>query len=137
MAEDEHVEITEFKEPTILLSIGKSLKDGRSIYDAARFAWRVNPEKVTRSYRLVLAHSDGRVVGAYRPTEWLEANHRNFPGPELRMDPQDEFTNWMPGRYGFTGKCAKDVWNFYVGKRVPEKLRRSQNPVRYCKPTRS
>lgn len=136
MAKDYDAESIEFMEPTILLSIGKALQDGRSIYDAARFAWRVDLERVQR-YKLALAHAAGIVVGAFRPTQWLPATNKNFPGKELRISPKDDRINCMPGRYGFVGKPAEDVWDLYVNKRVPGDFLGGQAPVRYCESDRS
>ena len=117
----------EVDEPLVLISMGKSLDEGQSIYDGVRWAWRVSPLSV--GHKLVLAHNRGMVVGAYRPDEWLEATSDNFPG-------------WrdVPGRYGFHGKKAEsEVWNKYVGKRVPDEYRQAagQNPIRYCDPPQS
>ena len=38
-----------------------------------------------------------------------------------------------PDRFGFEGDRADDVWDNYVGKRVPERFLGSQNPLRYLK----
>jgi len=61
----------EAHEPLILISIGKSYNEAnKSIYEAVRGCWVINPKKA-RSYKLVLAHRRGIVVGVFRPTEWL------------------------------------------------------------------
>ncbi len=98
----------------ILISIGKSYQEeGRSIYDAVRYAWRVN-EKRARRNKLVLAHRQGLVVGAFRPKEWLEATRENF----LALDSD------IPGRWGFVGDPAEEeTASIYVGKRVSDEYR--------------
>ena len=107
----------------LLLSIGQTYDEDADIYEITRFAWRLSVENARG--RLVLAHSDGVVVGAFRPQRWLEATSRNFPGKG------DD-----PDRWGFVGLEASDVWHDYVGKRVPDRYRPrgAANPVRYCDP---
>ncbi len=113
----------EIREPTVLINVYRSLREGRDPYDAVRWAWKVNINRI-RQYNLVLAHDSGKVVGAFRPIEWAPATRENFPG--LRTD--------EPDRWGFVGVRAEpDAWNLYVGKRLANH-QRGQNPVRYCDP---
>ena len=117
----------EVKDPLILVSISKSYYSRNDVYDAVRSAWKINVSRAG-SYKLVLGHVRGLVVGAYRPEKWLEATRENFPG----LLAEDE-----PGGRGFVGKPAETaIWNYYVNKRVPERYRRlgSRAPVRYCDP---
>jgi hypothetical protein len=68
-------------------------------------------------YKLVLAHRRGIVLGAFRPTKWLEATPENFPWLDEPIS----------GRYGFEGKPAEEsVRNYYTqsNRRVPDRLRR-------------
>lgn len=115
----------EVGEPLILISIGQSfLDEALDIYHAVRSSWKISPARV-QDRRLVLAHYRGKVVGAFRPAQWLEATEENFPGRSA------------PGRWGFCGEPAEAaVQDRYVGKRVPEEYRRkgAANPVRYCDP---
>ena len=113
------------EEPLMIISIAITAKEGRPIYDAVRHAWKINPDRA-RDYKLVLARDGAKVVGAFRPHEWLEATRENFP-------------EWddSPGRYGFVGEPAESaVWEHYVGKRIPDRYRPrgAANPVRYCRP---
>ena len=114
-------------EPLILISIAKSYEDEeRDIYDAVRYAWRVNATNA-KKFKLVLAHRRGLVVGAFRPTKWMEATKANFP--EMNVE--------MPGRWGFEGlPVEKATAGRYVGKRVPDEYRAkgAANPVRIIKP---
>ena len=115
------------REPLILISIGRSYEqEGMTIYDAVRYAWKVNIARI-KSFNLVLAHHRGIVVGAFRPKNWLEATLENFPG----------FESDSPGRWGFVGVDAdKKIARVYLRKRVPDKYRRrgAANPLRYVDP---
>ena len=121
----------EVKESLMLIYVGRDLDhwQGNS-YQAVRCAWRLNSTKAN-DYGLVLAHANGLVVGAYRPsTEWIPATRENFPG-RLGEDFIEPETG-SPTRWGFVGDPANDVWHQYVGKRVPDEYKGAQNPVRYC-----
>ena len=107
------------EEPLILISIGRLWKE-LGIYGAVRGVWRLNMERA-KKHNLVLAHVRGVVRGAYRPKEWLKGTVEEFPE-----------------RIGFEGTEAElDVWNKYVGKRVPAKYRKrgAQASARYLSPT--
>ena len=124
------VEPFEVKEPLILIYVGRYLYLRDDPYYAVHCAWKVNRNKAN-SYKLVVAHANGLVVGAYRPNgEWIPATRENFPG---RVE--EDFVNpatGSPTRWGFVGYPANDVWHQYVGKRVPEEYKGAQNPIRYC-----
>ena len=68
----------------------------------------------------------GLVVGAFRPEgPWIDATKENFP--EL-------LTEDIPGKRGFNGgRAENEVWEQYVGKRVPTRYQKkgAANPVRY------
>ena len=115
-------------EPLILISIARSFEDeSRSIYDAARAAWVINPARAAE-HRLVLAHRHGIVLGAFRPVgPWLSATKAEFPW--LAED--------IPGRWGFVGEEADhETTRLYVGKRVPDRYRPrgAANPIRFIAP---
>lgn len=114
----------EAREPLILICIRDTYDEpDRSIYDAVRGVWVINPKKA-ENYKLVLAHRHGIVVGAFRPAIWLPGNKANFTW--LHED--------MPKRFGFEGKPAEPaVAVHYIGKRVPDEYRRkgAANPVRF------
>ena len=119
------------RESLLLIFIGRYLHVTGDPYDSVRCHWRVNVDRARG--RLVLAQADGKVVGAYRPSKWIPATRANFPG---RVD--EDFVNPLtdkPTRWGFVGEpAANEVWSLYVGKRVPDQYRGSQNPVQYCEP---
>lgn len=111
----------EVGEPLLLISVAQTYKEGETPYHAVQYAWKVDVERA-RCYNLVLARVGAQVVGAYRPYEWLEATRENFPSRKPH-----------PGRWGFYGREAEpEVWDYYVGRRVPAHLRTSQGPIRYC-----
>jgi hypothetical protein len=112
----------EAHESLILISIGQTYKDEtKSIYDAVRGTWRIDPKKVDK-YRLVLAHRRGLVLGAFRPIRWLPATTTNFPWLDEDLP-----------RIGFEGDPADAATaSLYVGRRVPDQYRAkgAANPVR-------
>lgn len=108
------------KEPLILIFVGKALDEGRDIYDSVRAVWRMSRTKAEK-YKLVLAYDGVLVIGAYRPSRWLEGTKANFP-----FIPKDP----VKMRIGFEGNRA-DVWNDYVGRRVPPRAKGAANPIRY------
>ena len=114
------------EEPLILIAIGNLWRE-RGIYGAVRGVWKINKEKAER-YQLVLAHIRGLVKGAYIPEgEWLIGSKKDFPSEDKDL----------LDKYGFNGREADlEVWNRYVGKRVPDEYRKkgAANPVRYCHP---
>ena len=121
----EDTEPFDVRAPLILLSLGRSHQRGVNPYEAARFAWKIDRARAGR-YGLVLAHSRGIVVGAFRPERWLPATRENFPGRDTH-----------PGRWGFVGEPAEpETEDYYVGRRVPDRFRPrgAANPVRYCEP---
>lgn len=112
-------------EPLILISIGQLWKE-RGVYGAVRGLWKLKMDRA-KNHKLVLAHVRGVVRGAYRPQKWLQGTAENFPLEGGRL----------PERIGFEGTEAEpEVWNRYVGKRVPVKYRKrgAQTPCRYLSP---
>lgn len=106
----------------LLVSIGNSYDEGKSVYDAVRYAWALDPERAGRA-DFVLAHVQGLVKGVFKPTKWMEATKQNFPAFEP-----------APGRWGFEGDEADEPIRIqYVGKRVPDEYRPkgAANPIRY------
>jgi hypothetical protein len=110
-----------FEHRALLISVNRSAADS-SLYDATRYAWKIDPRKA-RQAEVVLSTLQGLIVGAFVPTEWLEASEQNFPGWEP-----------VPGRFGFIGVSAPgEITRRYVGKRVPDEYRKpgAANPVKY------
>ena len=65
------------KERLMLISIGVSYYRLDDPYDAVRYAWKVNLNRV-KQYKLVLARLRGTIVGAYRPRMWASCYPREL-----------------------------------------------------------
>ena len=116
------------QEDLMLISIGVFYYRKDTAYDAVRYAWKVNRQRAEQ-HNLVLARLRGLVVGAYRPAKWLPATFENFSDLAGRYDDFDE----LPDYLGFVGEPA-DVWDDYVGKRVPERFLGGRIAFRHLKP---
>lgn len=112
----------------LLININKSWAE-RALYDATRFAWKLNIERAKKA-EVVLAHKQGLIVGAYIPKEWKKVTLENFPEFEVLIGPKN-----LSRRFGFIGEEADEATKIrYVGKRVPGKYRKrgAQGPIRYA-----
>lgn len=110
-----------FQHNAMLISVNRSAADV-SLYEATRYAWRVDRSKAEQA-DVVLSTLQGMIVGAFVADAWLEATEQNFPGREA-----------VPGRYGFVGREApEEIGRLYVGKRVPDEFRKpgAANPIKY------
>ncbi len=110
-----------FQHRVLMINVNQS-SDEVSLYEATRYAWKVNHSKANEA-NVVLAIRKGMIVGAFVDCKWLEATEANFPGRKE-----------VPERFGFVGKEAdEDVKNLYVGKRVPDEYRKpgAANPIKY------
>lgn len=111
-----------FKHKVLLITINRSATERDSIYEAVRYAWKVDPRKAKQT-EYVLAVQQGLIVGVFTWENWLEATTANFPGRPDR-----------DGRWGFRGgEAPEPIVKKYLRKRVPETMRRrgAANPVRY------
>ena len=72
-------------EPLMIIACHKTIEEGRSPYDAVRYAWTLNVQKAQG--RLVLASNHGVIAGAYRPDNqgWIPATVENFPATADRI----------------------------------------------------
>jgi hypothetical protein len=110
-----------FEHKALLISVNRSAAE-RSLYEATRYAWKINPAKA-RKADVVLPTVQGLIVGAFVAMDWLPATSEHFPDREE-----------VPGRYGFVGHEAPDeLRQRYVGKRVADIYRRpgAANPIKY------
>jgi len=108
----------------MLISVNRSAT-GRSLYDATRYAWKIDKRKAAQA-EVILATMQGLIVGAFVAHRWLEATAANFPG---RAD-----GDGVPGRFGFVGEEAPaDIKKLYIDKRVPDQYRKqgAANPIKY------
>jgi hypothetical protein len=107
----------------LVVSINQTFP-GRSLYDAARFAWLVSPARVA-GLDYVIATKNRQIVGVFVPAEWKRATRENFP--EFDMD--------LPTRLGFIGANApREIRDRYVGKHLPPDFEFAGTGMRYCEP---
>lgn len=106
-----------------MVIINKSFEE-RTAYDAARYAWRVNPEIIGQA-DYILAVAYGEIIGVFIADQWKSATLENFPEyPDVAAE----------GRFGFIGRDApKEIVQRYLFKRIPIEYRRKgmAAPIRY------
>lgn len=113
-----------FQHKALLINVNRSAAE-RSLYEATRYAWKIDKRKA-RQAEVILATMQGLIVGAFVAHDWLEATAANFPG---RAEGEG-----VPGRFGFVGEeASEDMKSLYVGKRVPDEYRKrgAANPIKY------
>src|ERR1700677_3891961 len=81
-----------FHHNAVLININRSATERDSVYEAVRYAWKIDPKKA-RKAELVLAVIQGLIVGVFIAEEWRSATVVNFPGTQFDR----------PGRWGFVG----------------------------------
>ena len=114
------------KDRLLLVSINKSIKH-LPVYDATRYAWRVDRARV-EDVDLVLGCEKQIVKGVFAVSRWLDGSpgkptETNFPGLKATHEGQ---------RWGFEGTEAIEAdQSHYLEKRVPDLLRIGANGVRY------
>ncbi|GAA5495001.1 hypothetical protein Rhal01_01170 [Rubritalea halochordaticola] len=114
-------ETVEFSHKVLMINVNRTATEG-SLYEATRFAWRLNSNKASKADYIV-AVQQGLIKGVFEADDWLEATQENFPGRET-----------TEGRYGFVGREAPvEVVKEYKNKLVPEKFRKrgASNPIKY------
>ena len=107
----------------ILININASFAEEKSVYDAVRFAWRINVNKAQQA-DYILAVSKGVIRGVFIAQEWKPAIKDNFP----------EYDKDVENRYGFKGADAPvDTQQKYLGKRIPDSYRKkgAASPIKY------
>lgn len=116
-------EPAQFQHKALLICVNRTATK-KSLYDATRYAWKVNTAKAKQA-EVILAVQQALIVGAFVAHKWLEATVMDFPlGPEDRP----------AGRFGFEGEEApENIKTLYVGKRVPDEYRKpgAANPIKY------
>lgn len=114
----------DFKHSLVVISINRTAPE-RSIYEAVRYAWKINPKRAEEA-DYVLAVIQGLIVGVFKVDTWLPARPEYFPATNSARD----------GRWGFIGSDAPDdIQRHYVRTRLPDDFRRkgAANPIRYIK----
>ena len=110
-----------FYHKALLIWVNRTISE-RSVYEAVRYAWKINVYRAA-TVEIILAIDRGLVVGAFVASTWLDATAANFPGRKDAL-----------GRFGFVGtEAPPDICHLYIGKRLPDKYRPrgASNPIRY------
>jgi uncharacterized protein len=111
-----------FQHKALLISVPRTAAD-RSLYNATRFAWKINRKRAMQA-EVILSTLQGLIVGAFIADDWLPATPENFP----------DFGENASGRLGFVGhEAPAPLQALYVGKRVPDEYRKrgAANPIKY------
>jgi uncharacterized protein len=114
-------EEVKFNHRVVLINVNHTVSES-SVYDAVRFAWKLNPKKASLA-EYVLAVEQGVIIDVFVAEKWLPADPNHFPGRELIHD-----------RFGFVGRQApEDIRKQYVRRRTPDEMRKkgAANPIRY------
>lgn len=115
-------DVADFSQHKVLLiSVNRSFERD-DLYEAVRFAWKINPEKAQQA-DVVLATQFGIIRRAFTADKWLEATSLNFPGHSTVL-----------GRYGFVGReASEEIQKLYMKKGVPKEFRKkgAANPIKY------
>lgn len=114
----------DFKHKAVIININRSVTE-RSIYEAVRYAWKINPKKAD-SAELVLAVQQGLIIGVFVAEKWVEATRVNFPGT----------VEDRPGRWGFIGcEAPPEVGKLYLRHKLPDSMRKqgAANPIKYAR----
>ncbi len=110
-----------FQHRAVIINVNRSANES-SLYDATRYAWRINPKRASRA-EIIVAVRCGLIVAVFVADKWVPATVEHFPG----RDP-------APDRHGFIGSEASDeIRRLYVGKRLPDEFRKpgAANPIKY------
>lgn len=108
-----------FNNKGILINATSSYESGerKSIYQAVRFAWRMNKEKA-QEYPLVFVMVHHKIREVFLVDEWLDATVENFP--EFAHEFEQDKDNKLANRIGFRGELAYAIRLDYIGKEVPK-----------------
>lgn len=113
-----------FEHKALLINVNQSAAERSSVYEAVRYAWKLDPEKAART-EVVLAVMQGLIIGVFVAEKWLAATPENFPGTAASR----------PGRWGFVGHEAPEpLAKIYLRRRLPNSMRKrgAANPIKYA-----
>jgi len=113
-----------FRHKAILINVNRSAAEKDSVYEAVRYAWKLDPKKAAKA-ELVLAVLQGLVIGVFVAERWLAATPTNFPHTPAER----------PGRWGFVGhEAPEEIARQYLRRRLPDSMRKrgAANPVKYA-----
>lgn len=112
----------------LAISIGRSLEEGRSTYDAVRMFWRIS-ESRAKSVEYVLAHRSGVVLDVFIADEWVDSTDRRF---SKYIEDGHVFD---PPRKAFVGRQApSEILDLYRNTRLPAVKKGAASPIRYLSP---
>jgi len=101
-----------FRHRALLISVNVSAEE-TSVYEATRYAWKINPGKA-RQAEVVLATRQGEIIGAFIAEKWLEATAANSQGesPCLAASASSAGRPTTPSRGStFTSGCLMNTAN--------------------------
>jgi hypothetical protein len=110
-----------FQHRAVIINVNRTATES-SLYEATRYAWKINTKKASRA-EIIVAVRFGLIVAVFVADEWLPATIEHFPEREP-----------SPGRYGFIGSEASETLRrMYIGKRLPDEYRKqgASNPIKY------
>jgi uncharacterized protein len=112
-----------FEHKALVINVSRSADEENSLYDAVRYAWKLDRKKAAKA-EIVLAASQGLVIGVFIADKWLPALREHFPNGSLDIQ----------GRSGFVGhEAPKEIADRYLQKRLPDWMRKrgAANPIKY------
>lgn len=116
------------KHSLVAISIGRSLDENKSVYDAVRMFWRINLKRIEK-IEYVLAHRSGIVLDVFKVHKWLPYHDPEFSEYVSRS------VSYDPPRYGFIGRPApEEIRQLYKNTRLPAVKKGAASPIRYFKP---
>lgn len=113
-----------FEHKAILINVNRSAAEKESVYEAVRYAWKLDPKKAAKA-EIVLAVVQGLIIGVCVADEWLAATPANFPHTSAER----------AGRWGFVGhEAPEQIARHYLRRRLPDEMRKrgAANPVKYA-----
>ena len=113
-----------FEHKAILININRSATEKESVYEAVRYAWKLDPKKAAKA-EIVFGVLQGLIIGVFVADKWLAATPANFPGTLADRS----------GRWGFVGREAPEqIAQSYLRRRLPDSMRKrgAANPVKYA-----
>jgi hypothetical protein len=114
------------KDRLLLVSINRTIQH-LPVYDATRYAWRVDRNRV-KNVDLVLGCEEQVVKGVFVVLMWLDAS----PGEPTARNFPNFIATHKGQRWGFEGKEANETdQRNYLEKRIPVTLRIGQYGLRY------
>lgn len=111
-----------FQHKVLMIIINRSISE-KGIYNATRFAWKIDKKKAEKA-DYILAIKQGIIVGVFIAKEWKEASIENFP----------EFQEHRKDRIAFVGiEAPYEIREMYLRKRIPDQYRKkgAANPIKY------